>query len=62
MEKSSQVAWKIVPIRHFFPLKVVTLIDVLLYWRKLATATSQSVYSRGFHNQKGWKGIYQSLD
>jgi hypothetical protein len=26
MKKSSQIAWKIVPLRHFFPL-----IEVLLY-------------------------------
>jgi hypothetical protein len=32
MEKSSQIAWKIVPLRHFFPLKVVPLIEVLLYY------------------------------
>jgi hypothetical protein len=25
MEKSSQIAWKIVPLRHFFPFKVVPL-------------------------------------
>jgi hypothetical protein len=31
MEKSSQKAWKFVPLRHFFPLKVVPLIEVLLY-------------------------------
>jgi hypothetical protein len=31
MEKSSQIAWTIVPLRHFFPLKVVPLIEVLLY-------------------------------
>jgi hypothetical protein len=31
MEKSSQIAWKIVPLRHSFPLKVVSLIEVLLY-------------------------------
>jgi hypothetical protein len=31
MEKSSQIAWKIVPLRHFFPLKVVPLIEVFLY-------------------------------
>jgi hypothetical protein len=31
MEKSSQTAWKIVPLRHFFPLKVAPLIEVLLY-------------------------------
>jgi hypothetical protein len=30
-ENSSQIAWKIVPLRHFFPLKVVPLIEVLLY-------------------------------
>jgi hypothetical protein len=31
MKKSSQITWKIVPLRHFFPLKVVPLIEVLLY-------------------------------
>jgi hypothetical protein len=31
MERSSQITWKIVPLRHFFPLKVVPLIEVLLY-------------------------------
>jgi hypothetical protein len=31
MGKSSQVAWKLVPLRHFFPLKIVLLIEVLLY-------------------------------
>jgi hypothetical protein len=31
MEKSSQIAWKVVPLRHFLPLKVVQLIEVLLY-------------------------------
>jgi hypothetical protein len=31
MEKSSQIAWKIVPLRHFTPLKVVPLIEVLLF-------------------------------
>jgi hypothetical protein len=31
MEKSSQIARKLVPLRHFFPLKVVLLIEVLLY-------------------------------
>jgi hypothetical protein len=35
MEKSSQIAWKIVPLRHFFPLKVVPLIEVLLYMESL---------------------------
>jgi hypothetical protein len=31
MEKSSQMAWKVVPLRHIFPLKVVPLVEVLLY-------------------------------
>jgi hypothetical protein len=31
MEKSTQIAWKIVPLRDFFALKVVPLIEVLLY-------------------------------
>jgi hypothetical protein len=31
MEKSCQIAWKNVPLRQFFPLKVVPLIEVLLY-------------------------------
>jgi hypothetical protein len=31
MEKSSQIAWKLVPLRHFFPLKVVPLIKLLDY-------------------------------
>jgi hypothetical protein len=31
MEKSSQIAWKIVPLGHVFSLKVVPLIEVLLY-------------------------------
>jgi hypothetical protein len=31
MEKSGQIAWKIAPLRHFFPLKVVPLIEVFLY-------------------------------
>jgi hypothetical protein len=31
MEKPSQIAWKIVSLRQFFPLKVVPLIEVLLY-------------------------------
>jgi hypothetical protein len=37
MEKSSQRAWKIVPLRHFFPLKVVPLIEVLLYQDRFFT-------------------------
>jgi hypothetical protein len=43
MKKSSQIAWNIVPLRYFFPLKVVPLIEVLLYPEtstKLATACS----------------------
>jgi hypothetical protein len=39
MENSSQIAWNIVPLRHFFTLKVVPLIEVLLYIR-----SSQSTY------------------
>jgi hypothetical protein len=31
MEKSSQIAWKLVPLILFFPLKVFPLIEVLLY-------------------------------
>jgi hypothetical protein len=31
MEKSSQIARKNVPLRHFFPIKVVPLIEFLLY-------------------------------
>jgi hypothetical protein len=31
MENSRQIAWKIVPLRHYFPLKLVPLIEVLLY-------------------------------
>jgi hypothetical protein len=31
MEKSSQIAWEIFPRRRFFPLRVVPLIEVLLY-------------------------------
>jgi hypothetical protein len=35
MEKSSQIACNFVPLRHFFPLKVVPLIEVLLYTEEL---------------------------
>jgi hypothetical protein len=39
MEESSQIAWIPVPLRHFFPLKVVPLIEVLLYrsdeWKQM---------------------------
>jgi hypothetical protein len=31
MEISSKIAWKIVPLIQFFPLKVFPLIEVLLY-------------------------------
>jgi hypothetical protein len=30
MEQLSQIAWKIVPLRHFFPLMIVPLIEDLL--------------------------------
>jgi hypothetical protein len=39
MEKSSQIAWRIVPLKDFFPPKVVPLIEVLLY-------TVYTVYKR----------------
>jgi hypothetical protein len=42
VEKSSQVAWKIVPLRHFFPLKVVPLIEVLLYRQTINLADWRS--------------------
>jgi hypothetical protein len=42
MEKSSQIAWKLVPLRHFFPLKVVPLIEVLLYLGMLITHNSEA--------------------
>jgi hypothetical protein len=38
MEKSSHIAWKIVPLRHFFPLKVVPLIEVLLHHNMLQSS------------------------
>jgi hypothetical protein len=47
MEKSSQIAWKIVPLRHFFPLKVVPLIGVLLYCKFGVGAASITVSSSG---------------
>jgi hypothetical protein len=50
MEKSSQIAWKIVPLRHFFPLKVVPLIEVLLYiccrWTMQRSAASLLIQRR----------------
>jgi hypothetical protein len=42
MEKSSQIAWKLVPLIHFSPLKVVPLIEVLLYSRSFLSGTSKS--------------------
>jgi hypothetical protein len=49
MEKSSQIAWKIVPLRHFFPLKVVPLIEVLLYFNPRICFGS----FRNYRNAKG---------
>jgi hypothetical protein len=48
MEKSSQIAWEIVPLRQFFPLKVVPLIEVLLYEK------SESVH---FFEDEGEGGV-----
>jgi hypothetical protein len=45
MKNSSQIAWKIVPLGHFPPLKVVPLIEVLLYMTLLWIL--QSVVSQG---------------
>jgi hypothetical protein len=42
-EKSSQIAWKIVPLGHFFPLKVVPLIKVLLYFHYCGRIPGSSV-------------------
>jgi hypothetical protein len=42
MEKSSQIAWKIVPLRHFFPLKVVPLNEVLLYTKVAALSSDMN--------------------
>jgi hypothetical protein len=41
MDRSSQIAWKLVPLRHFFPLKVVPLIELLLYL-KLQSVVQQA--------------------
>jgi hypothetical protein len=51
MEKSSQIAWKLVPLRHFYPLKVVSLIEVLLY-----------SYFRNSTQETGIKWIQSNLD
>jgi hypothetical protein len=50
METSNQIAWKIVPIRNFFPLKVVPLIEVLLYRKSFAVKypTREPPISEGF--------------
>jgi hypothetical protein len=45
MEKSSQIAWKIVPLRHYFPLKVVPLIEVLLYQLSMLLARLRVIFS-----------------
>jgi hypothetical protein len=50
MEKSSQIAWKIVPLRHFFPLKVVPLIEVLLYINLHHSRDSKSQHWILFHS------------
>jgi hypothetical protein len=39
MEKSNKKTWKNVSLRHFVPLKVVPLIEVLLYWERLGGVT-----------------------
>jgi hypothetical protein len=59
MEKSSQIAWKFVPLRHFFPLKVVLLIEVLLYddiftFRRTSLAASQHDRSDQVGTEKSW--------
>jgi hypothetical protein len=52
METSSQIAWRIVPLRHFFPLKVVPLIEVLLYnlplSKRLGPVAANASRSQGF--------------
>jgi hypothetical protein len=57
MVKSSKVAWKIVPLRHFFPPKVVPLIEVLLYCDSWGAHPSSSTLPDsnylGFHAFKG---------
>jgi hypothetical protein len=42
MENSSQIAWKLVPLRHFFPLKAVPLIELLLYVLSESSVTTES--------------------
>jgi hypothetical protein len=54
MEKSSQIAWKIFPLRNYFPLKVVPLIEVLLYYDSQSTTITVVVDAAIMHQ-------YQSL-
>jgi hypothetical protein len=51
MEKLSQIARKTVPLRHFFPLKVVPLIEVLLYIFPTRECVPVSSLSRGLNEQ-----------
>jgi hypothetical protein len=57
MERSSQIAWKIVPLRHFFPLKVVPLIADLLYRERIyhLLSFSSDRIAQTVH-KKGWEG------
>jgi hypothetical protein len=55
MEKSSQIAWKIVPLRQIFPLKVVPLIEGLLYLRHIMSKHIFEV-TKEFFLQEGDKG------
>jgi hypothetical protein len=52
MEKSSQIAWKIVPLIHFFPLKVVPLIEVPLYFTSPIVSTVVYQAGRFFISRK----------
>jgi hypothetical protein len=59
MEKSSQIAWKLVPLRHFFPLKVVSLIEELLYQDPFGIASHIGQYGiqsfiLGRQGPRGW--------
>jgi hypothetical protein len=54
MEKSSQIAWKIVPLRHFFPLKVVPLIEVLLYIVSGIIDDGLNLIATGLSYQVSW--------
>jgi hypothetical protein len=50
MKKSSQIAWKIVPFGHFFSVKVVPFIEVLLY-------THFPAGERPYARQRPTKGV-----